>query len=146
MAGTIGEAVLVEAIMDTRAQVDFLWQFFVTVQIAVFALLLIYDHAVERLSLLARIFAVTGIALFNTINGKALINTYQLMDSMLIQYRQFYGDPNRFTPDFYEQFVQAVYADRPQIVLTVHGIAFTVVTIALLAQGFLRPRAATKQT
>ena len=31
------EAVLVEGIMATRAQIDFLWQFFVTAHIAIFA-------------------------------------------------------------------------------------------------------------
>ena len=43
------ESTLVEAIMSVRSQVDFLWQFFVTVHIAIFALLFIYDHAVDSL-------------------------------------------------------------------------------------------------
>lgn len=42
------ESTLVAALMDMRGQVDFLWQFFVTVHLALFALLfIIYDHAVE---------------------------------------------------------------------------------------------------
>ena len=44
------ESTLVEAIMSVRSQVDFLWQFFVTVHIAIFALLFIYDHAVDSLN------------------------------------------------------------------------------------------------
>ena len=41
----IQEATLIEAILGFRAQIDFLWQFFVTVHIAIFALLFIYDEA-----------------------------------------------------------------------------------------------------
>jgi hypothetical protein len=45
------ESTLVTALMDMRGQVDFLWQFFVTVHVALFALLfIIYDHAVEGLT------------------------------------------------------------------------------------------------
>ena len=40
------EDALISAVMDTRQQIDFLWQFFVSVHIAIFALLLLYDHAV----------------------------------------------------------------------------------------------------
>lgn len=35
----LDEGSLLEAIMDARSQIDFLWQFFVTVHIAIFALL-----------------------------------------------------------------------------------------------------------
>ena len=71
----IQEATLIEAILGFRAQIDFLWQFFVTVHIAIFALLFIYDEAVESLNIIARIFAIAGVALFEWINGKALANT-----------------------------------------------------------------------
>jgi len=37
---------LIEAILGFRSQIDFLWQFFVSVHIAIFALLFIYDEAV----------------------------------------------------------------------------------------------------
>ena len=43
----IQEGTLIEAILGFRSQIDFLWQFFVTVHIAIFALLFIYDEAVE---------------------------------------------------------------------------------------------------
>jgi len=58
----IQEATLIEAILGFRAQIDFLWQFFVTVHIAIFALLFIYDEAVESLNIIARIFAIAGVA------------------------------------------------------------------------------------
>ncbi len=67
------ESTLVEAIMAVRGQVDFLWQFFVTVHIALFALLFIYDHAVEGLNAIAKFFAVLGVAAFEWINGNALV-------------------------------------------------------------------------
>ncbi|MFN3626209.1 MAG: hypothetical protein ACK4TP_19440, partial [Hyphomicrobium sp.] len=71
----IQEATLIEAILSIRSQIDFLWQFFVTAHIAIFALLFIYDEAVESLNVIARFLALAGIALFEWINGKALANT-----------------------------------------------------------------------
>ncbi len=68
----LNEGSLVEAMMDARGQIDFLWQFFVTVHIAIFALLFIYDHAVEGMNWAGRIFSVAGIAAFEWINGNAL--------------------------------------------------------------------------
>ena len=54
------EPMLVDGIIATRAQIDFLWQFFITVHIAIFALLLIYDDAVENLNFIARALALGG--------------------------------------------------------------------------------------
>ncbi len=82
--------------MDTRQQIDFLWQFFVSVHIAIFALLLLYDHAVESLNALAKVFAVLGIAAFEWINGNALSGAYVMLDSILEQYRQNFGQADRF--------------------------------------------------
>jgi hypothetical protein len=54
----IEEPALIEAILTIRTQVDFLWQFFVTAHIAIFALLFIYDQAVDSLNAIARAFAL----------------------------------------------------------------------------------------
>ena len=72
----IQESVLIEAIMSTRTQIDFLWQVFITVHIAVFAMLFIYGEVVDDLKLLIRIFAVAGMVIFDWINGKALVGAY----------------------------------------------------------------------
>jgi len=134
------ESSLIEAIMMTRAQVDFLWQFFVTVHIAVFALLFIYDEAVESMNAVARVLAVVGIAMFDWINGKALQNTYLLLDAMQDQYRALFGQVERFRPAFYEQFVLASFANRPDIVYVTHGMAFVVVILALSSRHFIQSR------
>lgn len=138
----IQEQVLIEAIIDTRQQVDFLWQFFVTVQIAIFALLFVYDRAVESMNIVAKLMAVAGIALFNWINGQALANTYQLLDAMIHQYAVWYGKPSRFEPGFLEHFVQVSYADRPQLVLVTHSMAFVVVLLALASRKFIQAKSA----
>ncbi|MGD9784140.1 MAG: hypothetical protein AB7E80_09605 [Hyphomicrobiaceae bacterium] len=135
--GMLGEGTLVEAIMHTRSQIDFLWQVFLSAHIAVFALLFLYSGAVESMRALTRIFAVAGIALFDWINGKALVSTYLLLDAMQDQYRVAYGQVERFQPKFYEHFVLAQYGDRPDMVLVTHGLAFSVVVIALLARRLL---------
>lgn len=137
MAG-LGEEALIAAIMDARAQIDFLWQFFVTVHIAIFALLLVYDHAVEGLNWVARAFAAFGIAAFEWINGNALAGAYTLLDAMLEQYRWGFGQAERFHPSFYETFVLSSYANRPGMVLMTHSSALIVVLLAFASRRFIQ--------
>lgn len=134
------EDALMSAIMDTRQQIDFLWQFFVTVHIAIFALLLIYDHAVEGLNMIARTFAVGGIAAFEWINGKALTGAYILLDSILEQYRLSYGQADRFHYSFYENFVLANYSSRPSMVLMTHSSALVIVLLAFASRRFIQAK------
>jgi hypothetical protein len=136
----IQEATLIEAILSIRSQVDFLWQFFVTVHIAIFAMLFIYDEAVESLNVIARVFALGGIGLFEWINGKALANTYQLLDATLDQYRALYGEASRFQPAFFQHFVGQSYADRPAMVLMTHSMALVVILLALVSREFIQTK------
>ncbi len=130
-----------EAMMDAREQIDFLWQFFVTVHIAIFALLFIYDHAIAGMNWIARIFSVGGIAAFEWINGNALANAYFLLDSMHEQYRWAFGQVERFHPAFYEHFVLANYATRPEMVVFTHSAALAVVLLAFVSRRFIQSRA-----
>ncbi|MEE8297159.1 MAG: hypothetical protein V3R26_04940 [Hyphomicrobium sp.] len=134
------EPMLVDGIIATRAQIDFLWQFFITVHIAIFALLLIYDDAVENLNFIARALALGGIGVFEWINGKALTNTYLLLDAFLEQYRALYGQVDRFEPAFFQHFVQMSFADRPGTVLVTHTTAFVVILLALVSRDFIQSR------
>jgi hypothetical protein len=140
----LGESTLVEAIMDARGQVDFLWQFFVTVHIALFALLFIYDQAVESLNAAAKFFAVVGVAAFEWINGSALTHAYLLLDAMQDQFRWNYGQADRFHPAFYEQFVLASYATRPSMVMMTHSCALIVVLLAFASRRFIQNRGLTR--
>lgn len=134
----MSEETLMDAIMNARAQVDFLWQFFVTVHIAIFALLLLYNHAVEGLNWPARLFAVAGIGSFEWINGNALSSSYLVLDSMHDQYRMVFGQAERFHPSFYQNFVLSSYDDRPSMVLMTHGAALIVVLLAFVSSRFLQ--------
>lgn len=134
------EPMLVDGIIATRAQIDFLWQFFITVHIAIFALLLIYDDAVENLNVIARALALGGIGVFEWINGNALTNTYLLLDAFLEQYRALYGQVDRFEPAFFQHFVQMSFADRPGTVLVTHTTAFVVILLALVSRDFIQSR------
>lgn len=139
------EATLVEAIIDMSGRIDFLYQFFVTVQIAIFALLFIYDEAVEGLSIFARLLAVIGVALFDWLNGLGLVKAYLLLDATLEQYRALYGKVSRFEPAFFERFVQATYHDGPITIYITHGLAFLFVTLALVSRGFIQSKAREKK-
>ncbi len=134
------EPTLVEAIMDARGQIDFLWQFFVTVHIAIFALVFIYGNAVERLNWPARILSLFGVSGFEWINGNALVNAYLMLDAMHDQYRWSFGQVERFHAAFYEQFVLASFDARPMMVVFTHSTALIVVVLAFLSQRFLQSR------
>lgn len=134
------ESTLIEAIMDMRSQIDFLWNFFVTVQIAIFALLFIYDEAVESMNIFIRVLAVFGVALFDWLNAVGLIKGYALLDATLDQYRALYGQASRFEPAFYEHFVQATFKDGAETIYVTHGLAFLVVMLALLSRSFIQSR------
>ena len=134
------EPMLVDGIIATRAQIDFLWQFFITVHIAIFALLLIYDDAVENLNAIARALALGGIGVFEWINGNALTNTYLLLDAFLEQYRALYGQVDRFEPAFFQHFVQMSFEDRPGTMLVTHTTAFVVILLALVSRDFIQSR------
>lgn len=136
----IEEHTLVDTILHARSQIDFLWQFFITVHIAVFALLFIYNDAVENLNFLARTLSIAGIALFDWINGNALKGAYNLLDASHNQYRALYGASERFQPDFFHHFVEASFANRPMMVNITHGMAFSVVILSLLSIRFIRLR------
>ena len=132
------EQTLVEAIMQARSQLDFLWQFFVTVQIAIFALVFIYDEAVDNLNVLARSLAILGIGIFGWINGNALRGAYNLLDAMHQQFRADYGQIERFQSAFYKQFVMADYSGRDVMLMATHGLAFAVVAMTLLFPRFIQ--------
>jgi hypothetical protein len=136
----LNEPSLVDAIMSARGQIDFLWQFFVSVHIAIFALLFIYDHAVEGLNWIGKVFSVAGIAAFEWINGNALANAYLLLDSMHEQYRWAFGQVERFHPAFYDHFVLANYTTRPEMVMFTHSGALAVVLLAFVSRRFIQTR------
>ena len=136
----LDEGTLVEAIMDARGQIDFLWQFFVTVHIAIFALIFIYDHAVDGLNWVGKIFSVAGVAVFEWINGNALIRAYLLLGSMHDQYRWAFGQIDRFHPAFYEHFVLLDYATRPDVVMFTHSTALAIVLMAFVSRRSIRAR------
>jgi hypothetical protein len=134
----IQEQTMIDAIMHTRGQLDFLWQFFVTVQLAIFALLFIYDDAVDNMNRTARALAIAAFGMFDWINGHALRSTYALLDALHQQYRADYGQSARFQPALYELFVQQRYEGKEVMLMLTHGLAFAVVMLALIWRQFIQ--------
>jgi hypothetical protein len=134
------EQTMVDAIMHMRGQIDFLWQFFVTVQLALFALIFIYDEAVDSLNGLARLLSLFGLGVFSYINGNALRGAYELIAALHLQYKIDYGQPGRFHAAFQKAFIDIDYAGRDQMILVTHGLAFTVVALALVFPSFVQHR------
>jgi hypothetical protein len=134
----IQEQTMIDTIMHTRGQVDFLWQFFVTVQLAIFALLFIYDEAVDSMNRTARALAIIAFGMFDWINGHALRSSYALLDALHQQYRVDYGQAARFQPALYELFVQQRYEGKETMLMLTHGLAFSVVMLALIWRQFIQ--------
>ena len=136
----MGEQTLVDAIMQTRARIDFIWQFFVTVHLAVFALVLIYDQAVETMNLVARTFALAGIAVFEWINGNALIGAYDLADALHQQFRADFGQAKYFQPAFIEHFVMTRLDGQEKMIMMTHGGALLFLVMAFMWRRFIQAR------
>jgi len=136
---------LVEAIMGTRNQIDFLWNFFVTVNMTIFALLFIYDEAVDSMRGVGRFFAIGGIAAFDWINGNALRNSYELLNALHGQYKASFGSIAELTPLFRQYFVDIQFAGRSDMVLATHSFALAVVTLAFVWPNFISHDKAKKQ-
>jgi hypothetical protein len=134
------EQTMMDAIMHVSGQIDFLWQFFVTVQLALFALIFIYDEAVDSLNGLARLLCLFGIGIFNYINGNALLNAYGLFAALHQQYQVDYGQPGRFVPALQKALVDVEYGPRDQMLMLTHGLAFAVVALALIFPTFVQHR------
>ena len=128
---------IVDAIMQARAQIDFLWQFFVSVHIALFALLFIYDHAIEAMNYVARAFMVAGVGLFNWINGNGIVDSYNLLNALHHQFRFQFGQADKYDPQFYKFFVLSHFEDRPLTVLITHSLAFAVVMLSMFWRRFI---------
>ena len=129
---------LVDAIMGTRNQIDFLWNFFVTVNMTIFALLFIYDETVDHMKGVGRFFAIAGIAGFDYINGNALRNSYSLLNALHGQYKASFGHIREFTAPFREHFVDVQFAGRADMVLATHSFALAVVALAFVWPNFIQ--------
>jgi hypothetical protein len=136
----IQEQTMVDAIMHVRGQIDFLWQFFVTVQLALFALIFIYDEAVDSLNGLARTLSLFGLGVFSYINGNALRHSYELITALHQQYKLDYGQPGRFLASLQKAFVDVDYSGRGEMIMITHGLAFAVVAMALVLPSFVQHR------
>ncbi len=133
----LSDQALVDAIMQARAQVDFLWQFFVSVHIAMFAFLIIYDDAVDTMNIVARVLLVVALGLFSWINGQAILSAYDLLNSLHHQFRFQFGQMDKYDPNFFRHFVLTYYDGRQQMVATTHGLAMAVVTLSIFWRRFI---------
>ena len=118
----IQEGTLIEAILGFRSQIDFLWQFFVTVHIAIFALLFIYDEVVESLNIIARNAGRSAV-----INGKAVANTYMLLDA---------PPSTSIAPSTARRTASGPAFSNTSC----HSMAFIVIILAFLSREFVQTR------
>jgi hypothetical protein len=128
---------IVDAIMEARSQIDFLWQFFVSVHIAVFAFLLIYDEAIETMNFVARFLVVAALGIFSWVNGHAIVTAYALLNGLHHQFRFQFGQMDKYDPLFFQHFVLAYYNDRTTMILCTHGLAMAVVTLSVFWRRFI---------
>ena len=131
---------LVGAIVGARAQIDFVWQFFVSAQLAVFALLVIYDEVVEDLNVIAKGLVLVAMGTFDWINAGALIESYLMLDALHDQFRVSFGSLPNLSRLFVARFVNVSYESGPTTVMFTHSLAFTTVLLAIIWRSFIRRR------
>jgi hypothetical protein len=135
---TVEQQALTYAIIGTRNQIDFIWNFFVTVNMAVFALLFIYDETVASMKWITRIFMACGVAAFDFINGNGLVNAYTLLDALHDQFRTNFENLPKLTTAYRISFINAQYGDMSKLVMLTHGAALITVVLTLFWPSFLQ--------
>lgn len=133
----LSDQAIVDAIMQARSQIDFLWQFFVSVHIAMFAFLFIYDDAVDTMNTVARVLLVGAMGIFSWINGQAILSAYDLLNGLHHQFRLQFGQMDKYDPSFFKHFVLSYYDGRREMIATTHGLAMLVITLSVFWRRFI---------
>ncbi len=126
------ETTLVSSIISIGNEIDVLWNMFAAIHIPFIAFIVIYrDRLLGMSEIFVGYIAYVG---FVWINGRALTNTYLLLDAFHSQYKVSFGAKERFIDDLYNTFVLTSYADRTNVVLTTHTGAVIIVFLSMISK------------
>ena len=109
-------------------KIDALWQMYIGVHLAIFWLLFFISRpllAVER------VIALVAYTFFAAVNGKALSDTYWLLDTMRADLLTSFPDALARLPKTAELMQAVTYESRLDLIMISHGMAWVLVLLTL---------------
>lgn len=122
------EAVL-QAMIQTGNQIDNQWSMYIVVHLGLFW----FFFLVHRPFLFVeRAVALFAYGAFAVINGGALTNSYNFLEAMRLDILNGFQGQLANTPRLENALEVTNFADKGEIILITHGVAFAVVAVFLL--------------
>jgi hypothetical protein len=109
-------------------KVDGLWQMYIGVHLGIFWLLF-FMH--RPLLAIERFIALIAYTFFAAVNGKAMMDTYALLDSLRLDLLNNFPDAVARVPDTAALMQSVDYGDRTMLILISHGLAWALVVLTL---------------
>jgi len=109
-------------------KVDGLWQMYIGVHLGIFWLLF-FMH--RPLLASERFIALIAYTFFAAVNGKAMMDTYALLDSLRLDLLNSFPEAVARVPDTAALMQSVDYGDRTMLILISHGLAWVLVVLTL---------------
>ncbi|MFP4538338.1 MAG: hypothetical protein ACLFPA_08550 [Dichotomicrobium sp.] len=109
-------------------KVDGLWQMYIGVHLGIFWLLF-FMH--RPLLAIERLIALIAYTFFAAVNGKAMIDTYALLDNLRVDLLNSFPAAIERLPQVAALMDSADYSNRMLLILISHGLAWVLVVLTL---------------
>lgn len=125
---------LLSGFIDVNVRIDNQWSMYIGVQLAIFWMILMIPRP---LLFVERIVAFGGLAIFNYINGWALMISYSLLDVLRIELAETTGGALAKHP-LLNNLIQGLdYTSTSTILLITHGGSLSVVGLIIIFQSVI---------
>jgi len=109
-------------------KVDGLWQMYIGVHLGIFWLLFFMRRPLLAIE---RFIALIAYTFFAAVNGKAMMDTYALLDSLRLDLLNSFPEAVARVPDTAALMQSVDYGDRTMLILISHGLAWVLVVLTL---------------
>jgi len=109
-------------------KIDGLWQMYIAVHLGIFWLLF-FMH--RPLLAVERIIALIAYTFFSAVNGKALTDTYALLNNLRLDLLDNFPEAFARVPETAALMQSVDYTDRTMLILISHGMAWVLVVLTL---------------
>jgi hypothetical protein len=128
---------VLQTLVQAGSQIDSQWSMYIVVHLGLFWFFFLVHRP---LLFIERGVALCAYAGFVFINGNALANTYRFLEALRTDLTTRFADEVARAPATARALASINYADRDDIILVTHGIAFLVVALFLLFRNTMIKR------
>ena len=117
-----------QTLVMISSKIDSLWQMYIGVHLGIFWLLFFMRRPLLAIE---RFIALIAYTFFTAINGKAMIDTYALLDNLRTDLLANFPEAIARVPDTAALMQSVDYGDRMPLILISHGLAWALVVLTL---------------